>query len=52
LRTERKRFARCYSMDSTALVAMGSRKRNETTGSEFSADCGLGIFGDVVEFIL
>lgn len=37
LSTESKRFATSYSMESTPLVAMGSAKRNETTGNEFSA---------------
>jgi hypothetical protein len=52
LRTERKRFARYYSMVSTALVAMGNPKRSETTGNEFSADHWSWYFGDVVDFIL
>jgi hypothetical protein len=39
-------------MDSATLVAMGSPKRNETTGNEFSADQWSWYFGDVVDLIL
>jgi hypothetical protein len=39
-------------MDSSALVATRSPKRNETTGNEFSADQWSWYFGDVVDFIL